>query len=90
MGKKEFIVAALDPEHETFVVYVTSFSSTPLNAGVHLSRRPQIAGLVAEEALTKASAEYADFADVFSQDLAFKLPKHTGINDCPINLVDDK
>ena len=30
MGKKEFAAAALDPEHETYVVHVTSLSSTPL------------------------------------------------------------
>ena len=88
--KKEFAVAALDPEHETFVVHVASSSSTPLDAGVHPSRRPQLTGLVAKEAPTKAPAEYADFADVFSQDLASELPKHTGINDRSIDLVDDK
>ena len=90
IGKKEFVVTALDPEHEIFVVYVASFSSTPLDAGVYPSRRPQIAGLVAKEAPTKAPAEYADFADVFTQDLASELPEHTGINDRPIDLVDDK
>ena len=70
VGKKEFAAAALDPEHETFVVHVAFLSSTPLDAGVHPSRRPQIAGLIAEEAPTKVPAEYADFADVFSPDLA--------------------
>ena len=34
VGKKEFIAAVLDPEHETFIVYVTSFYSTPLNANI--------------------------------------------------------
>ena len=28
-----------------------------------------------------------DFADVFSLDLAFGLSRHTGINDCVIELV---
>ena len=77
VGKKEFAAAALDPEHETFVVHVTSLTSS---AGVYPSRRPQIAGLIAEEAPTKVPVEYADFADVFSPDLASELPKHTGIN----------
>ena len=72
MGKKEFAAAELDPEHETYVVHV----------------RPQIAGLIAEEAPTKVPAKYADFADVFSPDLASELPEHTGINDHAIKLVD--
>ena len=55
--------------------------------GVHLSRKPQRAGLITEEAPTKVPVEYANFADVFSLDL-FGLPKHTRINDCAIKLVD--
>ena len=92
VGKKEFAAAALDPEHETYVVHVGSVrsdaspSSSPLD--VHPSRRPQISGLIAEEAPTKVPAEYSDFADVFSLDLASELPKHTGINDHAIELVD--
>ena len=95
VGKKEFVAVALDPEHETYVVHVTSLSftpfvtslaSTPLN--VHPSRRPQISGLIAKEVLTKVPAKYLDFAIVFSLDLAFELPEHTGINDHAIELVD--
>ena len=90
MGKKEFAAAALDPEHETYVVHVASLNSTPLvvSLDIHPSRRSQISGLIAEEAPTKVFAEYLDFADVFSPDLASKLPKHTGINDHAIELVD--
>ena len=87
MGKKEFIAAALDPEYETYVVHVASLSSTPLASfDVHLSREPQISGLIAKEAPTKVPAEYLDFADVFSPDLASKLPEHIGINDHAIEL----
>ena len=55
---------------------------------VHPSQRPQISSLIAEEAPTKVSAEYLDFADVFSPDLAYELPEHIGINDHAIKLVD--
>ena len=91
VGKKEFVAATLDPEHETYVVHVGSVSSvvlpssSPLN--VHPFRRPQIAGLIDEEAPTKVPAKYSDFADIFSLDLAFVLPEHTGINDHAIKLV---
>ena len=30
--KKEFAVAMLDSEHETFIIYITFLSSTPLDA----------------------------------------------------------
>ena len=94
VGKKEFATAALDLESETFVVYVPSLSSnaspssSPLKLNVHPSRRPQVSGLIAEEAPTKVPAEYSDFADVFSPDLASKLPEHTEINDHAIELVE--
>ena len=86
--------AMLDPEHETYVVHVGSASSDAspssslLKLNVHTSRRPQISGLIAEEAPTKVPDEYVDFADVFSPDLASELPEHTGINDHSIELVD--
>ena len=92
MDKEEFVAAALNPEYKTYVVYVASFfatslSFTPFNA-IHPFYRPQIAGLIAKEAFTKISAKYLDFADIFSPNLAFELPKHTGINDHAIKLVD--
>ena len=65
-----------------------SLNSTPFDANVHPSRKPQISGLIAEEALTKVSDEYVDFTDVFSPDLASELPKHTGTKDHAIELVD--
>ena len=41
VGKKEVAAAALDPEHETYVVYVASLSFTPLASfNVHSFRRP--------------------------------------------------
>ena len=94
VGKKEFAAAAFDPESETFVVHVASLSSdaspnsSPLD--VHPSRRSQISGLIAKEAPTKVPTKYSDFADVFSPDLAFELPEHTGINNHTIKLVEDQ
>ena len=95
MGKKEFAAATLDSESEIFVVHVASLSSnaspssSPLKLDVYPSHRPQISGLIVEEAPTKVSVKYSDFVDVFSLDLASELPKHTGINDHAIKLVED-
>ena len=55
--------------------------------GVHPFYRPQRTSLIVEETLTKVPLEYANFADMFSPDLASKLPEYTGINDYAIKLV---
>ena len=89
MKKEEFAAATLDSEYETYIVYVSSLSSTLLVAfNVHISWRPWISGLIAKDAPTKVSAKYSDFTDVFSLVLASELSKHTGINDHAIELVD--
>ncbi len=86
--KKEFAVAALDPEHEAFVVHITVLSVDSDNK-VHPSKGAQIAHLKANKATTKVSSKYADFADVFSPKLAAELLEHIGINNHAIKLVDD-
>ena len=97
VGKKKFAATALDLKYETYIVYVASLSSTSLitslnsillDANVHLSYRSQIFGLIAEKAFTKVPNKYVDFIDIFSPNLASKLPKHTGINDHAIEPVD--
>ena len=91
MEKKKFAAAALDSEHEILVVYIASLSATFLNSiafdVVYPFCRPQIAGLIAKKAPTKVSTKYSDFENVFSLYLASQLPKHTGINNYTIKLV---
>ena len=53
--------------------------------GAYLSHTPQKAGWIAKEALTKVPIKYVEFA--FFSNLASKLPKHTGINNYAIKLV---
>ena len=90
---KEFAAVVLDSEHEIYVVHVGSVSSvkssssSPLALDIHPLRRPQIDGLIAEEAPMKVLAEYTDLANVFSPNLASELPEHIGINDHSIKLV---
>ena len=57
-----------------------------MRQGIHLSRKPHKAGLITKETFTKVPVKYADFVDMFSPDLASKLPKHTGINNYLIDL----
>ena len=94
--KKEFTIAIPNPEYKTFIVhiislncrpFVASLSSNLLNADIYTFYRPQISGLIAKKTCTKVSNKYVNFADIFSLDLAFKLPNHTGINDYAIEHV---
>ena len=95
MGKKEFVVAILDLESETFIVHIVLFSSvatpssSPLKLNIHPFRRPHISGLIVEMTPTKVSVKYSDFANIFSADLASKLLEYTRINNHAIKLVDD-
>ena len=92
MGKKKFIVVAFDLKRETFIVHITSLSATSLSSSlldVHPSCRLQIVGLIIKETSRKVLKKYVDFADVFSPDLASKLPKHTETINYAIELVDD-
>ena len=91
IGKKKFAAASLNPEYETFVVYivalnsVTSLSSFLLN--VYLFCKFWIVGLIAKKVLKKVPNKYIKFADIFSLDLVSKLLKHIEINDHTIKLV---
>ena len=55
---------------------------------IYPSRQAQVAALTSEE--TGIPAKYSNFSNVFFSDSAAELPEHTGINDHPINLLDDK
>ena len=59
-----------------------------IDSNVYSSRQARIASLDVEE--VTSSAEYLDYTNVFSPDSAAELPEHTGINDHPIDLIDDK
>ena len=94
VSKKEFASTTLDPESETFVIHVASLSSTvspissPFELNIYPFHRPQVSDLITKEALIKVPTNYLDFADVFSPDLASKLPKYIRINNYAIKLVD--
>lgn len=57
-----------------------------IDSDFYLFFKPQIAGLIAKTAFIKISAIYTNFVDIFSPNLAFKLFRHTGINNHIIEL----
>ena len=54
------------------------------------SQTAQITVLKQDEASTKVSPKYADYADIFSFDLAMELLENTGINKYAIELQEGK
>ena len=91
VGKKEFIAAVLDLEHETFIVNIASLESPSQaqESNIYPSCRTQIAALVANEAPTSIPTKYSNFANVFSPKLALELLEHIRINDHAIELVNN-
>ena len=87
IDKREFAAAALNADNETFVMHVAALAE-PTIMPIYSSCQAQVAVLTSGE--TGIPAEYSDFSNVFSSDSAAELPEHTGINDHPINLLDDK
>ena len=87
IDKKEFAAAVLNADNETFMVHVAALAELT-SILIYLSRQAQVAVLTSEE--TGIPTEYSNFSNVFSSDSAAELPEHTGINDHPIDLLDDK
>ena len=75
MNKKEFVKAALDKNSETFVVHIATLEAPLSRMTIHFLREAQIAALKQNEALTKVSTEYSNFADIFSEEKALVLPE---------------
>ena len=61
-----------------------------LELAVYPSRAPLLAALQQDKALTKIPLEYANYANVFSPDLAMELPENTSINKHAIKLSEGK
>ena len=59
-----------------------------VDSNIHASRQAQISLLNIEE--VTIPSKYADYTYVFSSNSTVELPEHTGINNHPINLIDDK
>ncbi len=88
IGKKEFIVAAYNPDHKAFIVHVTAPNARP-DGEVHPLKRTQIIHFKADKTSTKVLSKYTDFTNIFLSKLAIKFFKHTGINNHTIKLVNN-
>ena len=71
-------------------MHVAALEALLAGMAIHLSRAAQILALIQDEAPIKVPPKYADYADIFSFDLAIELPENTDINEHAIELQDGK
>ena len=72
------------------MVHIAPLEALLAGMVIHLSQKAQISALIQNEAPIKFLSKYADYADIFSFNLAIELPKDTGINKHVIELQDGK
>ena len=88
IDKKDFVMAALDTDSETFVVHVAIREQEKMP--VYSKRQAPIGALLFNKALTEVLAEYSDYSNVFSAEYVAKLPENTGMNEHAIKLEEGK
>ena len=81
------MAAVLNTDDETFVMHVAA-PAKPTTIPIHSSCQVQVTALTSEK--TGIPTEYSDFSNVFSSESAAELPEYTGINNHPIDLLDNK
>lgn len=84
IGKKKFVVIALNSKYKILVVHIASLI---ISTNIHSSCKFQITGLITEEALLKVFIKYTNFVNMFFSNLLFKLFEYIGINNYTIKLV---
>ncbi len=74
--KKKFIIAALNLDHKTFVIYVVTINiSFNISDKEHPLRKTLIAHLKVDEASTRVLSKYTNFANIFSPK-TFQIHKY--------------
>ena len=87
INTREFTTAALNADDKTFVMHIVTLAE-PTTISIPPFCQAQVAVLTSEE--TGIPAKYSNFSNIFSSDSVAELLELTGINDHPINLLDNK
>ena len=93
---KEFVIAALDADSETFVVHVAIREQKEMamnpdrKAQIEAQSGAQVGALLFDEAPTKVLAKYSNDSNVFSTENAAELPENTKMNKHAIKLEEGK
>lgn len=92
INKTEFAKAAVYDDVEIFVIHVAALEAMPIySSGTsQVQDQPNLVVIKWDKAPIKIPAIYADYADIFSSNLAMEHPKNTGINKHTIKQVKDK
>ena len=98
VNPKEFVIAELDADSKTFVVYVAirereemamdPARKTQIEAQsrAQIQDRAQVGALLFNEAPTEVPVEYSDYNNVFLAENAAELPENIGMNEHAIKL----
>ena len=77
VDQKEFIIAAIDVNSETFVVYVAIRKREEMS--VHSKKQAQVKALLFDKAPTEVPVDYSDYSDVFSAENTAEFPDENAI-----------
>ena len=85
---KEFVIAALDINSETFVMHVAIRKREKMP--VHFKKQAQVGALLFDKAPTKVPVEYSGYTNVFSAENTAELLENTRMNEHTIKLEEGK
>ena len=92
INKKDFIIAVLDADSKTFVMYVAIREQKEIlvYSKKQAQIKAQVGPLLFNKASTKVLVEYSNYSNVFSAEYVAELLENTGINEHAIKLEESK
>ena len=96
VNQKEFVIAALDANSETFVLHVAIREREKMamnpnkKAQIKAQSKVQVGALLFDKAPTEVPAKYSDYSNVFLTENTAELSENTGINKHAIKLEEGK
>ena len=90
--KKDFVIAALDANSETFIVHVAirKQKEMPVYFKRQAQIKAQVRALIFNKTLTEVLADYSNYSNVFLAEYAAELSENIRINEYTIKLQEDK
>lgn len=87
IDKYKFVETALDRALEMFVLYITTPEAPISILMVYFTRKPLLAALKQDKALTEMPIKYSNFSDIFLLNLVIKLSDCIKINEYAIKFI---
>ena len=86
IDKRKFAIVALNTDDDIFMVHIATLAEL-MTISIHSFYQAQVVLLTSKE--NGIFAEYSNFSNIFFVDSTAELVKYIGINDLPINLLDN-